>query len=93
LLEAYLRASEYANAEAWLRQRLSRRPSARDYFWRGRAHAGLGQLEQAQSSLKAAQRRWAETDPEAAELRALRATQRQVQAAMPAGPSRPRDIL
>jgi hypothetical protein len=50
-------------------------------------------LEQAQSSLKAAQRRWAETDPEAAELRALRATQRQVQAAMLAGPPRPRHIL
>ena len=33
LLHAYLRAGRYAQAEALLRQRLARRPSARDTRW------------------------------------------------------------
>jgi tetratricopeptide (TPR) repeat protein len=89
LLEAYLRAGEYGKAEAMLRQRLQRRPSARDSWWLGRAQWGLGQVEQARGSLETAQRRWAAADPEGAEVLALRAALRRVQAAMPAPPSPP----
>jgi tetratricopeptide (TPR) repeat protein len=85
LLEAYLRAGEFAKAEAWLRQRLRRRPSARDYWWLGRAQAGLGQPEQARTNLEEANCRWAEADPEAPELVALHLAQRQVQASEPEG--------
>jgi tetratricopeptide (TPR) repeat protein len=80
LLEAYLRAGHYAQAEAILRQRLGRRPSARDLFWLGRAQMGSGQLENARISLQEAQHRWAETDPEAEELTALERAQHTVQA-------------
>ena len=47
LLEAYLRAGHYAQAETMLRQRLGRRPSARDLFWLGRAQLGGGQVDNA----------------------------------------------
>lgn len=43
LLQAYLRAGRYAQAEALLRRRLTRRPSARDTTW----------LQQAQSAQRA----------------------------------------
>jgi hypothetical protein len=71
LLEAYLRAGRYAHAEVILRQRLGRRPSARDFFWLGRAQIGNGQVENARISLQEGQRRWARADPEAPELMAL----------------------
>jgi tetratricopeptide (TPR) repeat protein len=71
LLEAYLRAGRYAQAEAILRQRLSRRPSARDTFWLGRTHLGRGQLADARIRLQQAQQLWANADPEAEEPRAL----------------------
>jgi tetratricopeptide (TPR) repeat protein len=79
LLEAYLRAGHYAHAEAILRQRLSRRSSGRDFFWLGRAQMGNGQLENARISLHEAQQRWADADPEAAELIALERTRRLAQ--------------
>ena len=80
LLEAYLRAGRYAPAEALLRLRLGRRPSARDLFWLGRAQIGNGQPENARLSLHDAQRRWADADPEAAEPIALERTRRLAQA-------------
>jgi tetratricopeptide (TPR) repeat protein len=80
LLEAYLRARRYAQAEALLRQRLGRRPSARDFFWLGRAQMGSGQMENARISLQDAQHRWADADPEAEELTALERTRRLAQA-------------
>lgn len=39
LLQAYLRAGRYASAESVLRQRLARRPSARDMTWLQQAQA------------------------------------------------------
>jgi tetratricopeptide (TPR) repeat protein len=80
LLEAYLRAGRYAHAEALLRQRLGRRPSARDFFWLGRAQMASGQLEDARISLQDAQHRWANADPEAEEPMALERTWRRAQA-------------
>jgi len=80
LLEAYLRAGRYASAEALLRQRLGRRPSARDLFWLGRAQIGSAQPENARTSLHDAQQRWADADPEAEELIALERTRRLTQA-------------
>jgi tetratricopeptide (TPR) repeat protein len=80
LLEAYLRAGRYAPAEALLRQRLGRRPSARDFFWLGRAQMGNGQMENARLNFQEAQHRWAAADPEAEELAALARTRRVVQA-------------
>ena len=79
LLEAYVRAGHYAPAEALLRQRLGRRPSARDLFWLGRAQMGSGQLENARISLQEARHRWAEADPEAEELAALKRAQNAVE--------------
>ncbi|MGI8926519.1 MAG: tetratricopeptide repeat protein [Tepidiformaceae bacterium] len=48
LLEAYLRAGRFPQAETMLRARLQRRPSARDQAWLTRATAGAaaGQAEQ-----------------------------------------------
>jgi tetratricopeptide (TPR) repeat protein len=80
LLEAYLRAGRYAHAEVILRQRLGRRPSARDFFWLGRAQIGNGQVENARISLQEGQRRWAKGDPEAPELMALDRARRLAQA-------------
>ena len=40
LLQAYLRAGHYAQAESVLRQRLARRPSARDTLWLQQAQSG-----------------------------------------------------
>ena len=79
LLEAYLRAGRYALAEAMLRTRLGRRPSARDFFWLGRAQVGSGRATEAQLSLQEAQTRWSGADVGAAELTALARTQRLAQ--------------
>jgi len=80
LLEAYLRGGHYARAEALLRQRLSQRASARDWFWLGRAQMGSGQPEKARVSLQEARRRWSAGDPEAMELSALGRAQQAIQA-------------
>jgi hypothetical protein len=80
LLEAYLRAGRYASAEVLLRLRLGRRPSARDVFWLGRAQIGSGQMDNARISLRDAQQRWADADPEAEERMALERTRRLTQA-------------
>ena len=80
LLEAYLRAGRYAQAEASLRTRLGRRPSARDFFWLGRAQMGSGQMQDARMSLGEAQHRWADADPQAIEPMALERTWRLAQA-------------
>lgn len=68
LLEAYLRAGRFEQAEALLRRRLGRRSSARDYFWLGRAQAGSDRPEDANASLKAARRGWDSADPDSPEL-------------------------
>ena len=80
LLEAYLRAGRYEQAEGMLRTRLRQRPSARDLFWLGRAHLGNGQTAEAQASLQEARARWSDTDPGATELAALEQTRRLAQA-------------
>jgi tetratricopeptide (TPR) repeat protein len=80
LLEAYLRAGRYAQAEAILRQRLGSRPSARDLFWLGRAQLGNGELENARVSLQEAKHRWVAADPAAEELAALERAQHLAQA-------------
>jgi hypothetical protein len=67
LLEAYLRAGRYAQAEVLLRRRLDQRASARDFFWLGRAQLGSGQVRNAQLSLQEAERRWSDADPAALE--------------------------
>ena len=40
LLQAYLRAERYAQAESLLRKRLARRPSTRDTLWLQQAQSG-----------------------------------------------------
>jgi tetratricopeptide (TPR) repeat protein len=74
LLEAYLRAEQFDQAEAMLRARLKQRASIRDTFWLGRAQAGEGQTDAAQANLDKALKEWqqAESDtPELANLRRL----------------------
>lgn len=72
LLEAYLRAGRFEQAEALLRKRLNRRPTARDYFWRGRAETGGGRAEAAAASVREAQQRWQGADADSRELAALK---------------------
>lgn len=71
LIEACLRAAHYDEAETLLRARLNRRPSARDYFWLGRAQAGRGDAADAGSSLAEARARWCTADPDALEVAAV----------------------
>jgi len=80
VLEAYLRAGRFAQAEALLRIRLARRPSARDFFWLGRAQMGSGRVENAGVSFQEAHSRWLDADPGAAELTLLEHAQRLAQA-------------
>ena len=62
LLEAYLRAEQYDNAEDLLTKRLKRRFSARDMFWLGRSQASNDQQEQAKGNLQGATERWQDAD-------------------------------
>jgi tetratricopeptide (TPR) repeat protein len=78
LIEAYLRAERYEQAEIWLRRRLQRRTSARDLFWLGRAATGRGRLTDAQASFTEAQRRWSTAEAETAEQTALRQAHKRV---------------
>lgn len=71
LLEAYLRAGRHDRAEPLLRRRLDRRPSARDYFWLGRAEVAAGQRDAAAVSLANARSHWSEADADSPELAAL----------------------
>jgi tetratricopeptide (TPR) repeat protein len=68
LLEACLRAGRFDSAEELLRRRLNRRPSARDFFWLGRAQAGIGRLKESRRSLLEARTRWSDADPTSPEL-------------------------
>jgi tetratricopeptide (TPR) repeat protein len=70
LLEAYLRAERYEQAEALVRRRLDRRSSPRDLFWLGRAQAGRGAPEAA-AAFAAARRRWSDAERDAPEQIAL----------------------
>ena len=71
LLEAYLRAEQFDNAEAMLQSRLKQRASVRDTFWLGRAQARKGQAEAAGTSLREAIERWQSADQQSAELVSL----------------------
>ncbi len=72
LLEAYLRAEEFDQAEAMLSARLKQRASIRDTFWLARAQAGEGQAKAAQASAGQALQAWQQADPEMPELASLR---------------------
>ena len=61
LLEAYLRAEQYDDAQTLLQARLARRPSIRDEFWLGRAQAATGQVE-ATGTLESVKARWETAD-------------------------------
>ena len=71
LLEAYLRAEQFAKAAAMLEERLTRRASVRDTFWLGRAQAGQGQSTQAQASFTAAAQGWCLGDATSPEMIAV----------------------
>jgi tetratricopeptide (TPR) repeat protein len=75
LIEAYLRAGRpdgAGAAEARLRARLARRPSARDSFWLARALAQRGRAAEAAAALRVAQAGWEAADPDSPECDALR---------------------
>ena len=71
LVEACLRAGRFEEAERLLRKRLGRRPSARDFFWLGRAQVGRGRGDEAEASLSEARTRWSSADPDSPELAVL----------------------
>ncbi len=71
LLEAYLRAGRFDQAETLLRTRLKRRASMRDMYWLGRAQAGKGQAEGAATTIAEAADGWRGADPQSAEMGAL----------------------
>jgi len=62
LLEAYLRAEQFDEAEAMLRTRLQRRDSVRDLFWLGRAQVRSGRQEAARTSLHGVTQGWQDAD-------------------------------
>ena len=70
LIETYLRAGRYDEAETLLRTRLDRRPSARDYFWLGRAQAARDDAGAA-ASLAQARAHWSSAEPASRELAPL----------------------
>jgi hypothetical protein len=67
LLEALLRTGRCAEAEALIRTRLDRRPSARDQYRLGRACAARGAQHEAAAALRVARDAWSTADPDAAE--------------------------
>lgn len=71
LIETYLRAGRYDEAETVLRTRLDRRPSARDFFWLSRAQAGRDAAADASASLDEARHRWPTAAPDAPEQSAV----------------------
>ena len=74
LLEAYIRAEQFENAEAMLTERLNRRASVRDEFWMGRRRPEAGEVSAAASTLKEAAGGWPTADfdsPEMANLERL----------------------
>ena len=74
LLGAYLRGSRYDKAETMLRQRLSRRASARDLLRLAEVRQAVGEATDARGSLSQAKQLWPTADasnPEQERLRSL----------------------
>jgi hypothetical protein len=71
LIEAYLRTGHCGAAEVRLRQRLARRPSARDAFCLGRALTAAGRVKDAAAALHLAHDGWHLADADSPELSAL----------------------
>ena len=71
LLAAYLRAEQLDKAEHLLSQRLKRRITPRDMFWRGQAQKRNGNNEGASASFNNAREGWQHADPGAQEITSL----------------------
>lgn len=78
LLESYLRAERFVEAEAMLQSRLNQRASIRDTFWLGRAQASSGQPEAARVSLNQAASKWQTWDADSPEIKTLAGISQQV---------------
>lgn len=68
LLQAYLNAELYEQAEDMLRKRLEHRHSARDFFWLAEAQQATGHDDAAFTSRQTARTAWTGADPDAPEL-------------------------
>lgn len=68
MLEAYIRAEQFDQAEEMLRGRLSQRESVRDTFWLGRVQGAKGHTLEAKVNLNAAQSLWTSGDADTPEL-------------------------
>ena len=73
LVEARLRAGQTEAAMDLLRERLDRGATARDLFRWGRAQTAIGELDDARAAMRQAVELWADADPDAPEMQALRA--------------------
>ena len=71
MVEAYLRAGRFEDAETMLMNRLQRRESPRDMFWLARAQQANGKQEAAEAGVSRAQNAWQGADPDSAEIGAL----------------------
>lgn len=71
LLEAYLRAEMFDQAEVMLAERLGRRASVRDTLWLGRMQAGQGRKAQAKASFDRVVQGWQLGDSASPERRTL----------------------
>ncbi|MCZ6875668.1 MAG: hypothetical protein O7G88_19430, partial [bacterium] len=71
ILEAFLRAGEFDQAEALLQTRLSQRASARDLFRVGRIQASRGQQDEASASFNDVMQRWQDADRDSPEFATL----------------------
>ena len=71
MVEAYLRAGRFEDAESMLMNRLKRRETPRDMFWLARAQQANGKREAAEASVNHAQSAWLGADSDSEEIGAL----------------------
>jgi pentatricopeptide repeat protein len=71
MVEAYLRAGRFEDAETMLGNRLKRRETPRDMFWLARAQQANGKRDAAEASVKQAQNAWQGADSASDEIGAL----------------------
>ena len=71
MVEAYLRAGRFEEAETMLENRLKRRETPRDMFWLARAQQANGKHGAAETSVNQAQSAWVGADSDSEEIGAL----------------------
>jgi pentatricopeptide repeat protein len=71
MVEAYLRAGRFEDAETMLGNRLKRRETPRDMFWLARAQQANGNRDAAEASVNQVRNAWVGADSDSEEIGAL----------------------